>query len=244
MTNSASPSNSAKRQRVPLIDPKAVPITAILSDAPAVHPERLSEAAIRERFRKELPWTPEITDESRLALVAAGAQQRSGSREPTPAAVLVPLVRNDAGLHLLLTQRTDHLHDHAGQISFPGGRQEEDDADSIATALREAQEEIGLHADFVEHVGLLPDYFTVTGYRVTPVVAIVDANASYEPDPFEVADIFQVPLHFLMNPANHQLREWESPSGRRQFYAMPYEERFIWGATAGMIRNLYHYLNV
>lgn len=243
MSNSPNP-NSSRQKRVPLINPQLVPISAILSDAPAVHPERLSEDAIRERFTLELPWTPEVTDESRLALVAAGAQERSGSSEPTPAAVLVPLVRSEHGLQMLLTQRTDHLHDHAGQISFPGGRAEESDASSLATALREAEEEIGLAAHFVEHIGHLPDYFTVTGYRVTPVVAIVHEHASYKPDPFEVADIFQVPLHFLMNPANHQLREWEGPGGRRQFYSMPYEERFIWGATAGMIRNLYHYLNV
>jgi 8-oxo-dGTP pyrophosphatase MutT (NUDIX family) len=244
MTNSASNSSTQRTRRVPLFDPQAVPISAILSDAPAVDLSRLHEQAIRERFSREAIWTPEVTDESRLALASAGAKQRFGSDQLTSAAVLVPLVRSESGLNVLLTQRTDHLNDHAGQISFPGGRAEESDADALATALREAEEEVGLSSSFVEYIGDLPDYLTITGYRVTPVVGIVHAEATYKPDPFEVADIFQVPLHFLMNPANHQLREWEGPGGRRRFYAMPYEQRFIWGATAGMLRNLYHFLNV
>lgn len=244
MTNSASNPTPPRTRRVPLFDPQTVPISAVLTDAPAVHASRLHEAAIRERFSQAMQWQPEVTDESRIALASAGAKQRFGSDELTAAAVLVPLVRTNQGLNVLLTQRTDHLNDHAGQISFPGGRAEESDADALATALREAEEEIGLAASFVEYLGDLPDYLTITGYRVTPVVGIVHEQASYRPDPFEVADIFQVPLHFLMNPANHQLREWEGPGGRRQFYAMPYEQRFIWGATAGMLRNLYHYLNV
>lgn len=244
MTNSASNPFTQRTRRVPLFDPQAVPILTIFSDAPALDLSRLDEQAIRERFSRQLIWTPEVTDESRLALASAQAKQYSGSDQLTSAAVLVPLVRSESGLNILLTQRTDHLNEHAGQISFPGGRTEESDADALATALREAEEEVGLSSSFIEYIGDLPDYLTMTGYRVTPVVGIVHAQATYKPEPFEVAEIFQVPLHFLMNPANHQLREWEGLGGRRRFYAMPYEQRFIWGATAGMLRNLYHFLNV
>jgi 8-oxo-dGTP pyrophosphatase MutT (NUDIX family) len=118
------------------------------------------------------------------------------------------------------------------------------DADLYATALRESQEEIGLQPERVEVIGTLPEYLTVSGYRVTPVVALVDPQAHYSVDAFEVADVFDVPMAFLMNPANHQVRVWSGDGERRRFYAMPYQERFIWGATAGMLRNLYHFLKV
>mgnify|MGYP006267586821 CR=1 FL=1 len=230
-------------KRQPLFDPQEIPIKQILSEHPAVPADKLHVDALRTRFANELSWQAEITDESRLALAAAGAQSR-GKDQLTAAAVLVPIVLSNAGLTILLTQRTAHLNDHAGQISFPGGRAEASDADALATALRESEEEIGLSSNLVEHLGNLPDYLTVTGYRVTPVVGLVTPQEVYKPDPFEVADIFEVPLEFLMNPANHQLREWVGPTGKRRFYAMPYEDRFIWGATAGMLRNLYHFLNV
>lgn len=235
--------NEAMTKRQPLFDPQEIPIKEILTDHPRVPLEKLHEEALRLRFANELSWQPEITDESRLALAAAGAQSR-GKGQLTAAAVLVPIVVGVDGLSVLLTQRTAHLNDHAGQISFPGGRAEAHDASALATALRESEEEIGLESHRVEHLGNLPDYLTVTGYRVTPVVGLVQPQEIYRPDPFEVADIFEVPLEFLMNPANHQLREWDGPTGKRCFYAMPYENRFIWGATAGMLRNLYHYLNV
>ena len=112
------------------------------------------------------------------------------------------------------------------------------------TALRESQEEIGLDPERVEIIGHLPQYLTVSGYSVTPVVGLVKPQAEYVLDAFEVADVFEVPLRFLMNPENHQVRVWESAQGSRRFYAMPYENRFIWGATAGMLRNLYHLLKV
>jgi 8-oxo-dGTP pyrophosphatase MutT (NUDIX family) len=147
-----------------------------------------------------------------------------------------------SGLHVLLTQRTDHLHDHAGQISFPGGRMDEGDESLVATAIRESEEEIGLPSQSIEVLGLLPEYLTVSGYQVTPVVALVKPIPQYRPDPFEVADVFEVPLRFLMDPANHEIRVWQGPEGSRRFYAMPYADRFIWGATAGMLRNLYHLL--
>jgi 8-oxo-dGTP pyrophosphatase MutT (NUDIX family) len=162
--------------------------------------------------------------------------------EIRPAAVLVPVVRRDEALTVLFTRRTPHLQDHAGQISFPGGRAEPDDASLEATALREAQEEIGLAAERVELLGRLPEYVTVTGYRVTPVVGLVAPPLELRPDPFEVAEIFEVPLAFLLDPENH-LRNCVIQEGKRRlYYAMPYRHYYIWGATAGMLMNLYGFL--
>ena len=160
-----------------------------------------------------------------------------------PAAVLVPIVNQPGGLTLLLTQRTAHLRDHAGQISFPGGRVDEGDADRIATALRETEEETGLSRSRVEIVGQLPDYDIPTGFRVTPIVGWIEPPFELRPDPFEVADVFEVPLQFFLDPANHQ-RHSDVRNGRiRHFYAMPYGERNIWGATAGMLHSLYQILS-
>lgn len=156
----------------------------------------------------------------------------------TPAAVLFPIVLRDDGYTVLLTQRTAHLRDHAGQVSFPGGRVEEDDLSPIDTALRETEEEIGLARERVEIVGFLPEYRTGTGFRVTPVVALVRPPFDLQPDPFEVAEIFEVPLSFLLDPANHQQHSLHYRGALRNYFAMPYGEYFIWGATAGMIRSL------
>ncbi|HEY5800728.1 MAG TPA: CoA pyrophosphatase, partial [Burkholderiaceae bacterium] len=154
------------------------------------------------------------------------------------------LVARADGLHVLLTQRTAHLTDHAGQISFPGGRAEPHDANAIATALRETDEEIGLNARYIEVLGTLPDYVTASGYRVTPVVALIDPEHTLQADPYEVAEIFEVPLAYLMDGAHHERRTAfvSERAGQRTFYAMPYRGYFIWGATAGMLRNLFHFL--
>lgn len=157
----------------------------------------------------------------------------------TPAAVLVPLVARPAGFQVLLTQRTDHLHDHAGQVSFPGGRQEHTDAGSVETALRETREEIGLAEDFIEVVGLLDDYETGTGFRVTPVVSFVSEGFTLALDSFEVAEVFEVPLDYLFDPANHQKRSRDFNGRRRSYYLFEYQDRIVWGATAGMLMNLY-----
>lgn len=162
--------------------------------------------------------------------------------ELVPASVLFPIVLRDSGPSVLLTQRAQHLKDHPGQISFPGGRSEPEDATPAQTALREAKEEIGLAAAHVEVIGYLPEYHTITAYRVTPVVAVVTPPFELRPDPFEVADIFEVPLAFLMDPANHQLHEIEHRGVLRHYYAMPYQDYFIWGATAGIIRSLFRAL--
>lgn len=154
---------------------------------------------------------------------------------PTPAAVLVPLVNRPEGLQVLLTERSADLPDHPGQISFPGGRVEADDASLAAAALREAAEEVGLPPTRVSVLGHLSEYETVTGYRVTPVVGWVEPPFDLAPDPVEVADVFEVPLAFLMDPA-HQQRHFRMLGAlRRDFWAIPYGDRYIWGATAAML---------
>ncbi len=154
---------------------------------------------------------------------------------PKPAAVLVPLVNRPDGLQVLLTQRSDDLPDHPGQISFPGGRVEPGDASIDAAALREATEEVGLLSPQVSVLGHLSDYETVTGYRVTPVVGWVEPPFTLAPDPIEVADVFEVPLAFVLDPAHQQRHFRMLGAVRRDFWAIPYGERYIWGATAAML---------
>jgi 8-oxo-dGTP pyrophosphatase MutT (NUDIX family) len=154
---------------------------------------------------------------------------------PTPAAVLVPLVNRPQGLQVLLTQRSAALPDHPGQISFPGGRVEPGDASHDDAALREAAEEVGLPPSQVAVLGHLPHYETVTGYRITPVVGWVEPPFSLVADPVEVADVFEVPLAFLLDPANQQKHFRMMGARRRDFWAIPYGERYIWGATASML---------
>ena len=166
-------------------------------------------------------------------------QEDGGEGLPlTPAAVLFPIVLRDNEHTVLLTQRTAHLKDHAGQISFPGGRVEAEDLSPIHTALRETEEEIGLARDRIEVLGFLPEYLTGTGFRVTPVVALVNPPFELALDPFEVAEAFEVPLDFLLDPANHKRHSLHYRGALRHFFAMPYGDYFIWGATAGMIRSL------
>jgi len=225
-----------------IFDPREVPIVSRDSHMPAVELSLLTPDALRLRFTQEKQWEAEVTDENRAALAIEGSFKAGRGNELTPAAVLIPLIIYENELKILLTQRTAHLHDHPGQISFPGGRSDSEDISAVDTALREAEEEIGLPSDRVEVLGSLPHYLTITGYQVTPVVSLVVAGHAYEPDEFEVADIFEVPMAYLMNPHHHEQRMWQSPQGYRRFYAMPYENKFIWGATAGMLRNLYHFL--
>jgi 8-oxo-dGTP pyrophosphatase MutT (NUDIX family) len=160
----------------------------------------------------------------------------------TAAAVLIPVIAHAAELTVLFTQRTTHLKSHAGQVSFPGGRAEPDDASAEFTALREAGEEIGLAAERVEVLARLPDYRTRTGFRVTPVVGVVMPPLVLKPDAREVEAVFEVPLAFLLDPKNRQRRTRQYQGQEVGYFVFEYQERVIWGATAGMLVNLYRML--
>jgi 8-oxo-dGTP pyrophosphatase MutT (NUDIX family) len=158
--------------------------------------------------------------------------------ELIPAAVLVPIVLRPTALTMLLTQRTAHLRDHAGQVSFPGGRCEPNDANAVATALREAQEEIGLDPDQVEVIGVLDEYRTGTGFTIIPVVGLVTPPLDLKLDDFEVADVFEPPLDFLLQADNYSRHQVEYRGALREYWAVPWRGRYIWGATAAMLVNL------
>ena len=193
----------------------------------------LDAAALRERFAgRTLPATSIYGDDDAGRLAAA----------VTPASVLVPIVTHGAGLTVLFTQRTAHLRAHSGQVSFPGGRAEPEDASPEFTALRETQEEIGLPPERVEVLARMPEYLTRTGYRVTPVVGLVVPPLELAPDPREVEEVFEVPLAFLLDPANHQRETRELAGKTVGYWVMQYERHRIWGATAGMLMNLYRML--
>ena len=219
-----------------------MPVVGTDAHLPPVAPDRLTADALRRRFAAPPAWQIEFPGDGGLF----------AGREPASASVLVPIVDRADGLRVLLTRRTEHLKDHAGQISFPGGRQEEHDADLVAAALREAQEEVGLAPEHVEIVGALPVYTTVTAFRVTPVVALVEPRFSLALDPFEVAEAFEVPLAYLMDPRHHRRHRFEAEGVTRHFLSMPWDgldaegrprQYFIWGATAAMLRNLYRFLS-
>jgi 8-oxo-dGTP pyrophosphatase MutT (NUDIX family) len=222
-----------------ITEPWAVPVAGTDAHLDAVSAERLTAEAVRQRFASPPPWTPERLGDGVLF----------PGRDRAAASVLVPLVQRDGGLTLLLTQRTPHLRDHAGQISFPGGRAEDSDADAVETALREAEEEVGLARRHVEVIGQLPLYRTVTDYDVTPIVALVRPPFELRIDAHEVAEAFEVPLQFLMTPAHHRRHVVEFAADRREFLSMPWPrpdgqgEYFIWGATAAMLRNFYRLLS-
>ena len=228
---------------LPKFDPRSIPVQGVDDHLEGIALERLTPGALRARFANPPVWTPEHSVEKKFE-----------NREPALAAVLMPLVmRNE--LMLLLTQRTTNLSTHSGQIALPGGRTDDTDIDAADTALREAMEEIGLPRSHTEVLGTLPVYVTGTAYIITPVVALVTPGFVLQPNPGEVADVFEVPLAYLMNPANHRRHAVEFDGITREWLSMPYldeavrqedgqlKERFIWGATAGMLRNLYRFLS-
>ena len=221
--------------KLPNFDPRQVPVLSVDSHLPAVALESLQPAALRKRFASPPSWEPEVLKEKDF-----------GGRVPMHASVLIPIVMREQPT-VLLTERTMHLSTHSGQIAFPGGKVDEDDADAPATALREAQEELGLEPSLVYVLGTLPQYVTGTAFIVTPVVGLVQTAFSLTPNSHEVADVFEVPLEFLMNPAHHQRHSFEWEGVRREWFSMPYQDnavqRFIWGATAGMLRNFYRLLS-
>jgi len=218
-----------------MFDPREVPVLGSDPHLPAVHEAGLEPQALRARFAAPPVWTPELREEEAIS-----------EPPPCPASVLVPLVMRDR-LTVLLTQRTAHLPTHAGQIAFPGGKQDPSDLTAVHAALREAQEEVGFEPDRLEVLGTLPLYRTGTGFVVTPVVALVPPDLCVQPNPHEVSAVFEVPLAFLMNPAHHRRHALEWQGRVRTWYSMPYNdagrERWIWGATAGMLRNLYRFLS-
>jgi 8-oxo-dGTP pyrophosphatase MutT (NUDIX family) len=228
----------------PRFDPRTVPIHRVDHDLPRVPAQALRPQAIAQRFAQPPDWEPELRREPRFM-----------DRPPASAAVLVPLVLRDGLPSVLLTERAGHLRTHSGQIAFPGGKVDADDASVRHAALREAQEEIGLDPEHVQVLGELPVYVTGTAFQVTPVVALVSPAMVLQPNPGEVADVFEVPLDFLMNPAHHRWHAFEWEGQRRHWCSMPYlesragadgqtqcVERYIWGATAGMLRNFYRFL--
>lgn len=156
-----------------------------------------------------------------------------------PAAVLIPIIARPEGATVLLTQRASSLRQHSGQIAFPGGKIDATDADALGAALREAHEEVGLSRDHVTPLGFLGPYFSTTGFRITPVVGLVQPDAPIKPNPGEVAGVFEAPLSFLMDSANHQTHSREWKGEERRFFAMTHGDHYIWGVTAGIIRMLW-----
>jgi 8-oxo-dGTP pyrophosphatase MutT (NUDIX family) len=232
---------SSSLSSIPNFDPRQIPVVGVDAHLPAVLREWLHPQALQQQFANPPHWTPEVIQEKRY----------SSRTEATHASVLIPIVLRGPLQDqptVLLTQRTARMSTHSGQIAFPGGKSDPTDADAAATALREAQEEVGLEAQFVQVLGQLPTYVTGSAFIITPVVALVHPGFTLVANPVEVADVFEVPLEFLMNPANHRRHEVPWQDTTRQWFSMPYhdlatgKEHFIWGATAGMLRNFYRFL--
>jgi 8-oxo-dGTP pyrophosphatase MutT (NUDIX family) len=210
------------------------------TEAVAISPVEFFERA-RARLRFEVPpglIDPKIVPQSGDQGTDRMLEIIAREQPVRPAAVLIPVV-DHAEPTVLLTQRAAHLNDHAGQISFPGGKIDPTDASPLDAALREAEEEVGLTREFIEPIGYLDLYGTSFGFRILPTVARVRPGFKLRINHAEVDDAFEVPLAFLMNPVNHQLHSKEFRGMERTYYAMPFAERYIWGATAGILRVLY-----
>jgi 8-oxo-dGTP pyrophosphatase MutT (NUDIX family) len=222
------------------LDPYSLPVVAVDSHLPDVPRDRLTASVIRRQFQEPPHWPRDTI-----------ADHRADHPRPIAASVLVTLVMRGE-LTVLFTKRAEQLSDHPGQISFPGGRSDPTDVSATGTALREAREEVGIDDHFIEVVGQLPQYVTVTGFIVTPVVALADPGFTISADPAEVAEVFEVPLSFLMSPKNHQHRLLIRDGAERRVLSIPWtaqsrdgtpQERLIWGATAAMVRVLYSVLS-
>ena len=217
-----------------IADPRLARLLGIDSQLPTVPLGAQTPQALRMRFAQPPQWLPESMTEKRFT-----------TRQPSDAAVLVPIVLREQPT-VLLTVRSARLSTHSGQVAFPGGKRDPQDISAEATALREAHEEVGLSPQNVEVLGRLPVYVTGTAFHITPVVALVHPQPSYFPNPGEVSDLFEVPLSFLLNPAHHERHAMQWQGVDREWFAMPYQDgeqqRYIWGATAGMLRNLYRFL--
>lgn len=230
-----SASDHSSSPSVGIVDPRSARLLSVDGNLPAVPLTEQTPQALRTRFARPPSWLPEVMQEKRMT-----------ARPPLDAAVLVPIVLREQPT-VLLTVRSAKLSSHSGQVAFPGGKRDPLDVSAEATALREAHEEVGLAPQNVEVLGRLPIYVTGTAFYVTPVVALVRPQPSYFPNPGEVADLFEVPLSYLLNPAHHERRVMQWQGIDREWFAMPYQDgeqqRYIWGATAGMLRNLYRFLS-
>jgi 8-oxo-dGTP pyrophosphatase MutT (NUDIX family) len=234
VTHSSSPyiaQAAAPVAGLPDFDPRLVPAVGVDDHWPVVPLSAQSPKALRERFLRPPHWEPEVSREHKFM-----------EREPAQASVLLAIMLREEPT-VLLTERTAHLSTHSGQVAFPGGRVDPEDMTAADTALREAYEEVGLERDYVEVLGTLPIYVTGSSFIITPVVALVRADCELKPNPYEVADLFEVPLAFLLNPAHHRRHVFTQDGMRREWFSMPYQDgeksHFIWGATAGMLRNFY-----
>ena len=221
--------------KLPAFDPQRVPVFQVDTHLAAVPAQHLAPEALQARFANPPVWQPELVRERKFM-----------DRSPAQAAVLLGVVmRNEPTV--LLTQRPSHMSTHAGQIAFAGGKCDDTDADAVATALREAHEEVGLDAHHVQVLGTLPEYVTGSAFYVTPVVALISPAMTLQLNTYEVSDAFEVPLSFLMNPAHHRWHRYEFEGVTREWLSMPYQDgdqlRFVWGATAGMLRNFYRFLS-
>jgi 8-oxo-dGTP pyrophosphatase MutT (NUDIX family) len=218
----------------PAFDPTAIAVVRTDSDLPKLPTEELGAQALRQRFAMQP-----------AAFLAQEEEAHPAAKSPVRASVLVPLIQRDR-LTVLFTLRSPHLSSHSGQISFPGGKADAHDSDAVATALREAHEEVGLESRFIDVLGTLPRYQSGSGYIITPVVALMRPGFAIHANHHEVAEVFEVPLEFLMNPANHRHHRHLWMGLERQWLSMPYQddgpERFIWGVTAALLRNFYHFL--
>lgn len=219
---------------LPDFDPRRVPVVGTDEHLPVVPAQAQTAQALRARFAHPPRWEPEVMLEKKFM-----------NRPPAHASVLIAVVLREQPT-VLLTERTAHLSTHSGQVAFPGGRADPEDATPAHTALREAEEEVGLAPEFVEVLGALPTYVTGSSFIITPVVALVRPDCVLRPNPYEVADLFEVPLDFLLNPANHRRHVFNLDGVHREWFSMPYQQgdknHFIWGATAGMLRNFYRFM--
>src|SRR5690625_4546509 len=225
-----------KRIIRPDFDPMIQPVVPSRVLTPLL-PESLELEFIREAFKLPVDWQVEPLFKNSFQ---PDFQDDTALRR---AAVFVPLVQRPSGLHVVLTRRADHLYDHAGQVSFPGGRIEATDRDEIAAALRETQEEIGIAPEYIQLFGTQPVYNTSTRFTMKPVIGALKPGFTVTPDHGEVAEVFEVPLSVLLDPAKHQLHHTGIGTGEdRYYFSISWQSYFIWGATAALIRNFYHFL--
>lgn len=220
----------------PEFDPMIQPVVSTQVLTPLL-PESLELQFIRQAFKLPVNWQVEPLFKNSFQ---ADLQQNEALRR---AAVFVPLVQRPSGLHVVFTRRAEHLYDHAGQISFPGGRIEPTDQDEIAAALRETHEEIGIGPEFIQLIGTQPGYITTTRFTMKPVIGSLKPGFTVTPDLSEVAEVFEVPLSVLLDPSQHRLHYAQLGRGENRYYfSISWQSYFIWGATAALIRNFYHFL--